>query len=102
MYAPNSGTYEGLLVYQDAVDTKQATINGNDGSLWQGAIYMPTADLDFSGTSSFNNGAAYTVIVVDQLLISGGAYVNLNSNYSGLANNGGPLSGVTQWATLVE
>ena len=102
MYAPNSGPYEGLLVYQDAVDTHQATINGNDGSLWQGAIYMPSADLDFSGTSSFNNGAAYTVIVVDQLLISGGAYVNLNSNYSGLANNGGPLSGVTQWATLVE
>jgi hypothetical protein len=102
MYAPNSGTYEGLLVYQDAIDTNQGTINGNNGSLWQGAIYMPSADLDFSGTASFNNGAAYTVIVVDQLLISGGAYVNLNSNYSGLANNGGPLSGVTQWATLVE
>ena len=65
-------------------------------------LSLNVADLDFSGTSSFNNGAAYTVIVVDQLLISGGAYVNLNSNYSGLANNGGPLSGVTQWATLVE
>jgi Flp pilus assembly protein TadG len=102
MYAPNLGQYEGLLFYQDPADTQQATINGTDNSLFQGAIYMPTADLDFSGTSSFNNGAAYTVIVTDQLLVSGGAYVNLASNFSGLTNGGGPLTGVTQWPTLVE
>jgi len=102
MYAPNSGTYEALLFYQDAINTNQATINGTDNSLFQGAIYMPSADLDFSGTASFNNGAAYTVIVSDQLLVSGGAYVNLASNYSGLTNGGGPLAGVTKWATLVE
>jgi len=102
MYAPNSGTYEGLLFYQDPADTQQATINGTDNSLFQGAIYMPSADLDFSGTASFNNGAAYTIIVVDQVLVSGGAYVNLASNYSGLTNGGGPLAGLTKWATLVE
>jgi hypothetical protein len=102
MYAPNSGTYEGLLFDQDPADTQPATINGTDNSFFQGAIYMPSADLDFSGTANFNNGAAYTVIVVDQVLVSGGAYVNLASNYSGLTNGGGPLAGLTAWAQLVE
>jgi hypothetical protein len=102
MYAPNSGPYEGLLFYQDPGDTQQATINGTDNSFFQGAVYMPSADVDFSGTASFNTGAKYTVIVSDQLLVSGGAYVNLNSDLSGLAGGGGPLSATTKWATLVE
>jgi Putative Flp pilus-assembly TadE/G-like len=101
MYAPNSGTYEGLLFYQDPLDTQQATINGTDNSFFQGLIYMPSADLDFSGTADFNNGAAYTVIVADQLLVSGGAYVNLKSDYSSLSG-GGPLVGALKWAILVE
>jgi hypothetical protein len=102
MYAPNSGTYEGLLFYQDPSDTNPATLNGTSDSLYQGAIYMPTADLNFGGNTNFNNGAAYTVIVVNQLDFSGNPYVNLNSNFSGLAGGGGPLAGVTKWATLVE
>lgn len=102
LYAPDSGTYEGLLFYQDPSDTQQATINGTDNSVFQGAIYMPTADLDFSGTANFNSGAAYTVIVVDQFLSSGTAYINLKSDFSGLANGGGPLTAVTTSATLVE
>ena len=102
MYAPNSGTYEGLLFYQDPADTQQATINGTNNSLFQGAIYMPSADLTFGGNSTFNNGAAYTVIVTDQFNVSGNTNVNLASNLSGLANGGGPLAGIIKWATLVE
>jgi Flp pilus assembly protein TadG len=102
MYAPDSGTYEGLLFYQDPANTSQATINGTDNSFFQGAVYMPTADVDFSGTANFNSGAKYTMIVSDQLLVSGGAYVNLASDFSGLSGGGGPLAGVTKWATLVE
>jgi Flp pilus assembly protein TadG len=100
--APNSGTYEGLLFYQDPSDTAAATLSGNSTSLYQGAIYMPTADLTFGGNTNFNNGAAYTVIVVDQLNFAGNPDVNLKSNFSGLANGGGPLAGVTEWAQLVE
>jgi hypothetical protein len=102
MYAPNSGTYEGLLFYQDPSNTSQATINGNDNSFFQGAVYMPSADVDFSGTATFNTGAKYTMIVSDQVLVSGGAYVNLASDFSGLSGGGGPLAGVTKWARLVE
>jgi hypothetical protein len=102
MYAPNSGTYEGLLFDQDPADTQQATINGTNNSVFQGAIYMPSADLTFGGTSSFNNGAAYTVIVTDQFDVAGNTYVNLASNLNGLANGGGPLAGTVTWAHLVE
>jgi hypothetical protein len=101
MYAPNDGTYAGLLFYQDPLDTQQLTINGTSNSFFQGAVYAPTADVDFSGTADFNSAAKYTVIIADQFLVSGGAYVNLNSDFSGLAS-GGPLTGALQWAILVE
>jgi len=100
MFAPDSGTYEGLLFYQDPLDTQQLTINGGSNSFFNGAIYAPTADVDFSGTADFNSGAKYTVVVADQFLVSGGAYVNLASDFSGLTS--GPLTGALQYAILVE
>jgi Predicted membrane protein len=102
MFAPDSGTYEGLLFYQDPANTNPATINGTDNSFFQGAVYMPSADVDFSGTADFNSGAKYTVIISDQLLVAGGAYVNLQSDFSSLAGGGGPLTSISKWATLVE
>src|SRR5262249_47303638 len=100
MYAPTSGTYEGVLFYQDPLDTQQLTINGGNNSFFEGAIYAPTADVDFSGTANFNGGAKYTIIIADQFLVSGGAYVNLKADYSGLTS--GPLTGALKWAVLVE
>ena len=100
MFAPSSGTYGGLLFYQDPLDTQQLTINGGSNSFFNGAIYAPTADVDFSGTADFNSGAKYTVVIADQFLVSGGAYVNLASDFSGLT--GGPLTGALKWAILVE
>lgn len=100
MYAPHSGTYEGLLFYQDPLDTQQLTINGGSNSFFEGAVYAPKADVDFSGTADFNGGAKYTIVIADQFLVSGGAYVNLAADFSGLTS--GPLTGALQWAILVE
>jgi Putative Flp pilus-assembly TadE/G-like len=100
MFAPSSGTYGGLLFYQDPLDTQQMTINGGSDSFFNGAVYAATADVDFSGSASFNSGAKYTVVIADQFLVSGGAYVNLASDFSGLT--GGPLTGALKWAILVE
>ena len=100
MFAPDSGTYGGLLFYQDPLNTSLATINGTDQSEFQGLIYMPSADLEFAGTAGFNSTSKYTVIVTDQLLVKGGPEVNLNSDFSGLT--GGPLVGALKWAILVE
>ena len=58
--------------------------------------------LSFGGNTGFNNGAAYTIIVTMEMNTNGGPNINLASNLSGLTNGGGPLSGLVQWATLVE
>ena len=49
--APASGTYAGVLFYQDrqAQDSGTNNINGNASSVLQGAIYMPSQEVSFSG-----------------------------------------------------
>jgi len=98
--APTTGTYAGILFYQSPSDTTAATINGNSTSYFEGALYFPKAALDFSGTSgstSFNSGADYTVIVSAALTVSGNATVNLHSDFSSLPS-GSPI----QTTVLVE
>lgn len=104
MYAPNSGTYEGLLFYQDPADSSTMTLSGNSTSFYQGSIYMPNPDatLNFGGNAGFNSLAKYTLIVVGQLYLNGNPDVNINADYSGLANGGGPLAGAISSAVLVE
>jgi hypothetical protein len=54
--ATTSGTYAGILFYQDprATDNGTNKINGNASSAYQGAIYMPRQAVEFSGTSGMN------------------------------------------------
>lgn len=55
--APNSGTYAGILIYQDrrAANSNQSNkINGNSSSLLRGAIYFPAQEVEFTGTNSTN------------------------------------------------
>ncbi len=104
MYAPNSGTYEGLLFYQDSSDSNAMTLLGTSSSFYQGAIYEPnpSAQLYFGGNAAFNSGAAYTLIDVGQLTMAGNPDITLNSNYSSLSGGGGPLAGMINSAILVE
>jgi Putative Flp pilus-assembly TadE/G-like len=95
--APDSGTYAGVLFYQDANDTSTAIMDGTANSFFQGALYFPTAELDFGGTIT-NTTAAYTVIVANDLKLNGTATVNLNSNYASLP---GGVS-IIENAVLVE
>jgi len=50
---PTSGTYAGVLFYQDrrASNSDGNRINGNANSSFQGAFYFPSQGLDFNGTS---------------------------------------------------
>ena len=54
--APTSGTYQGVLIYQDrrALDSGTNTVNGNASSKLQGAVYMPSQAVSFSGNSGMN------------------------------------------------
>ncbi len=86
--APTTGTYAGILFYQDRsipVGSKSSTITGSSGSTFDGAMYFPTTSLSYSGSSSSNG---YTIIVGWDVTIGGNS--TLGDNYSSLPN-GSPI-----------
>jgi len=102
--APTSGSYTGILFYQDPSDCSAATLNGTNTSFYQGALYFPgdpnagcNVQLNFGGTLT-NTSAAYTVIVTDDLKFFGTSNVTINSNYSSLPGGVFPAKN----AVLVE
>ena len=54
--APSTGTYAGILFFQDrrAIDSGSNKINGNSTSRLQGAIYFPSQEVQFNGNSGIN------------------------------------------------
>ena len=70
MTAPTSGTYNGILFYQDRADTQAASIQGGGTSSLKGIFYFPAAAL------TLGNGSAttfYTPIVASTLTMYGGS-----------------------------
>jgi Flp pilus assembly protein TadG len=70
MSAPNTGTYDGILFYQDRraelSDTVVNKINGNSSSLMSGAFYFPNQQLQINGTAGLNfNCAKFVSYVVE-------------------------------------
>lgn len=49
--APTTGTYEGILFFQDRniSSSQQNTISGTSSTVYQGALYFPTTPLVYSG-----------------------------------------------------
>lgn len=86
--APTTGTYAGILLYQDptVVSSLRNTFAGGVNATMTGTFYFPTTGLDYSGGAN----AAYTIIVADNVTFSGGATVN--NNYSSLPG-GSPIKG---------
>jgi hypothetical protein len=72
MTAPNTGTYKGIAIYQDrrATDCNNCNkINGNSGSIVQGALYFPSRELEYNGTGT--TSAICTMFVAKRLNFSG-------------------------------
>lgn len=71
--APTSGKYQGIAIYQDrrAQDKNSANnkINGNSGSIVQGALYFPSQELDYNGTGTTE--AICTMFVSRRIIFSG-------------------------------
>ena len=94
LVAPTSGTYAGILFYQDpnavcpSSGCASSLFTGGTSSLLQGALYFPTTSMTFSNGSS----AQYTIIVAQTITVNGGSTATLNSNYSSLPG-GSPLKG---------
>lgn len=76
--ASTSGSYAGILFYQDrrAQDSGSNTINGNAGSKFQGAFYFPSQELDFSGTSGMTTDCLQLVAL--RLTFTGNTSVSNN------------------------
>lgn len=71
--APTSGTFQGIAIYQDrrAKDSPSANnqVNGNSGSLIQGALYFPNQELNYNGTGTTE--AICTMFVSRRIIFSG-------------------------------
>jgi hypothetical protein len=91
--APTSGSYNGILFYQDRFDTSSASVQGGATSTLNGILYFPDAAL------TIGNGATSTIsasIIAGSLSIVGGSNVQ-EINYSTI-NPSSPLTA----ARLVE
>jgi hypothetical protein len=90
--APTSGTYKGLLFYQDPTVTwasnNDSKITGGANSVFDGIIYFPSTDLTYSGNSSTtaNGTDGYTMLIGYDVKIAGTAQIN--SDYSTLGGSG--------------
>jgi Flp pilus assembly protein TadG len=73
--AANSGTYTGLLMYQDprAVAGNSVSINGNSASTFVGGFYFPKADLTFNGNTGMHTECIQ--MVARRLIFSGNSSV---------------------------
>ena len=69
--APISGTYAGIMMYQDRRATTNSSnlVNGNASSVYQGSLYFPQQSLTFSGTSGMNTNCMQ--IVARQVTFTG-------------------------------
>ena len=76
MTAPDSGTYSGILFYQDrrAPNDNNVMINGNASSSFRGAFYFPKADLTFNGTAGMQTNCMQ--IVAKDVSFTGNSSIN--------------------------
>ena len=86
--APTTGTYAGILFYQDRSISSPAasSFSGGAAALLNGTLYFPTSALSYSG----GTGTAYTILISKTISFSGGAM--LNNDYSSLPG-GPPIKG---------
>jgi hypothetical protein len=72
--APTSGTWNGIVFYEDASDSNTLVLKGASSSNLQGIIYLPDATLDLTGASSMQ---LYAAFVVKQMTNSGAISLTL-------------------------
>ena len=61
--APQTGTYAGVIFYQDrrALDNTTNKVNGNSNSFYQGALYFPKQEVRFNGTAGMSTDCVQIV-----------------------------------------
>lgn len=74
--AQTAGIYAGVLIYQDrrANDSGTEKINGNAASTFQGAVYMPSRQIQFTGTAGMTTNCLK--LVARRVIFSGNAAIS--------------------------
>jgi hypothetical protein len=80
--SPTSGTYKGVLFYQDPrAPFGNSTINGNSASSMEGGLYFPSRQLTFNGNTGLQTRCIQ--LVARRLVFSGNSSVQNDCPTSG-------------------
>jgi hypothetical protein len=78
-----SGTYAGFVIATTRTNTNTFVISSDSARQLEGAIYVPNATLQVTGTGdTVNDQAAWTVIVAQALQLQGSPNLVINANYA--------------------
>ena len=81
--APDTGPYAGIAVFQNQTikNGPQFIINSGSNSYIEGVYYTPRSQLTLNSDSGFNTKAAYSMVIMDSMIVNAGAALNINSDY---------------------
>jgi len=68
--APTSGTYNGILFYQDRANTNTVYVEGGASSVLNGILYFPSANVTLENGT---NTTSYATVISKTLTFAGGA-----------------------------
>ncbi len=85
--APTSGTYSGIVIFQDRANSSTLSLSSNSGMSLTGAVYAPAANLILA-SNAFTN--LYSILVASTITIAANSTINLNADYSSLPG-GSPI-----------
>ncbi len=71
--APTSGTWQGVVLYEDRSDSSGITLSGSTGTQVSGLVYMPKGNLTYSGYSG--TSGVISTLVVNAITFSGTSYI---------------------------
>jgi hypothetical protein len=90
LYAPTSGTWNGILIDQSSSDTSTLQITGANGSTLEGIFYVPNATVDLTNAANLN---LYAAFVAKQLTYTGSGTLTIQDYLT--KNTSSPLATIT-------
>ena len=80
--APNTGPYQGVLIFQDPTQSIAADVHGSGTSVVTGTLYFPDANLTYTGSTT----EEFTALVADTVTLKGTTTLETDTTgtYTGL------------------
>lgn len=78
-----SGTYAGFVIITTRTNSNIFTISSDSAHMLEGAVYIPSATLQITGTGNkVADQSPWTVVVAQSLQMTGSANLVINANYA--------------------